>query len=155
MPTYRNRSPHPVRLSGVLIPPGSEMPSIVWDRPLPEGIEQVSDDPVWNPVLMSVTVNENEKIVKIPEVDSLGQSLGKHQIHIAVDRGTALIAYNSQMPGLRAYAGLRWNLRFARRVIDHIRITNLTDKPVSDEPCVPIEVHVVVEAFNPNKERGE
>lgn len=125
MPIYKNISTVRKEIAGVILEPGEEKPFEVWLSPLPADILKVSDAPYSNPIVLSEKYTSNTTVA-VPE------GVTRFQIHIYVAKGSPAINFSSSSntPALKLYPTAKWNIRCFERVINDIRLSNMTDAEV-------------------------
>ena len=125
MPTYKNVSSLKRMLENKVVEPGQSVTSEVYFDENEIGLLKVSDNPIFNPILLARKITQ-EINIDIPKKDKFHISVCKYTIHFAVMSGEVTIWFNSVKndPPLILYPGARWNIRCFNRTIDRLFITS-------------------------------
>jgi hypothetical protein len=129
MPTYKNVSSLKVTAEGKVVEPGAELTTLVCYDENEVGLLKISDKPFFNPIVLSDVFDKDVEL-KIPEKDNLGAPVTKYAIHIHLEIGEIEIFYNSveNVPSLKLYPGVHWNIRIFERKLDKIIVRKSSKK---------------------------
>ena len=121
MPLYKNASTERVTIGGGILEPGSTISTQTYLSPLPVGVTLLADAPMANPILLAQKYT-------IDTVIPMPLGVTRFQIHFYVESGYPTVRYNSDTndPALLLYEGAVWNTRCFDRVINDIRLSNMT-----------------------------
>jgi len=117
MPRYRNTTNENKTLESNIIPPKGEISTLVWYPDLSSGLEKVSDEPMFNPIVYSDEITA-DTVVSIPN------GLRDFLIDLYVASGTVEVRFNSDdnNPPLKLGDGMSWSRKFVNRIVNDIRI---------------------------------
>lgn len=117
MPKYKNTTNENKVLETNIIAPKEEMVTPVWYPDLPAGLEKVSDEPMYNPIVYSDVVT-GDTTIDIPN------NVKNVLVDIYVESGRVEVRFNSDgnNPPVKLGDGMVWSRRFVSRLINDIRI---------------------------------
>jgi len=121
MPKYQNTTNKNITLEGQIVHPFSTFETQVIYDPLPAGILKLSDDPSYNPMVVSTFYNA-DTVIPVPV------GLHSYIIDLWVESGRWEVRFNTptMTPPLYLCDGTSWSRRFHNRLVGSIILTRIT-----------------------------
>jgi len=118
MPKYRNSTNINKQLGSYIVPPNEDVITSGFFTNLPAGVTLVSDDPSYNPVLLSEAYIVDSTI-PVPVSDT-----GAYYVDIYVEAGEVDVRFNSasMTPVVKITEGSSWQKFFTAKSINDIRV---------------------------------